>query len=162
MELAKNLKVLSPPLWSASGKEILFYGVRGLVSQESRGWWIAPLSGGEPRPARLPGVEQHRGLFPAVRDWYRAKDGHEWIVYGVDSGDHWSLFRVEIFPSGAFASEAQLLASGQGQLGAQSRLSEDGKLAYNTLVLGGVIDQIPTASHGRKTGPTERLDSRRN
>jgi Tol biopolymer transport system component len=64
---------------------------------------------------------------------------------------------VEIFSSGTIASEAELLASGQGQLGSQSRLSEDGKLVYNTLVLGGTIYRIPTANHGRKIRSAERF-----
>jgi Tol biopolymer transport system component/DNA-binding winged helix-turn-helix (wHTH) protein len=157
IKLPKDVQVLTAPLWSASGKEIIFYGIRNLKSQELRDWWIAPLNGGEPTRGRLPGVERDHGLFPAVRDWYRSKDNRNWILYAVDAGDRWSLFRVETFASGQIARQSQQIATGEGQLGKNSRLSEDGKLAYNTIVLGGAIYEIPVDKRGERTGLTRRF-----
>ncbi|HXE14484.1 MAG TPA: hypothetical protein VN633_20325 [Bryobacteraceae bacterium] len=96
-------------------------------------------------------------MFAVVRDWVRMSDGRDWLVYAIDTGSNWSLRCVETFPSGKVADEAEELASGSGQIGGNSRLSEDGKLIYNTLVLGGTIYQIPINSRGEKSGSADRL-----
>ena len=89
------------PLWSPDGDAIIFYGVRKREPDKPDGWWLAPLTGGEPRPVRLPGEEQG---FPgeSVCAWIRGKDGAEWIIYSVAKGEVWQLFRFVFPPRPAF------------------------------------------------------------
>jgi hypothetical protein len=110
-----------------------------------------------PRLARLPGGEEdHETVWP-VRVWIRMKDGRDWIVYSVSTGDTWKLFRIETSRLGEVSTETEQLASGTGILGLGGALSEDGKLAYVALTLGESIYQVPTNDRGQNLGPTLQL-----
>jgi dipeptidyl aminopeptidase/acylaminoacyl peptidase len=148
-------QVLTAPRWSPDGRELIFLGTsRGTPPER---WWIVSLSGGPGRIADLPGIERDQGQIEPVRDWRRTRDGREWLIYSVQSGDAWSLFRIEDDSNRKTRQAPELIASGAGQLGMNSRLSEDGKLAYNTLVFGGSIYEIPAARGHRSSESIERL-----
>ena len=155
VDALRNFRVYTAPCWSPDGTEVIFNGVAGRGSEDTRKWWIVPLHRGTPRLAPLPGVERDQGLFPAVRDWSRTKDGREWILYSIQTGEDWSLLRSEMYEPGQAGRGAEVLASAAGELGQNSRLSVDGRLVYNTLVLGGSIYWIPTTGNGERTGSAE-------
>jgi Tol biopolymer transport system component/DNA-binding winged helix-turn-helix (wHTH) protein len=157
LNLNKDFLVHGPPLWSPNGDEIIFYGARQRQPDKPDEWWIAPLTGGEPRSARLPGVEQDDTGYAAVRAWARTKDGSQWIIYSVSGGEAWKLFRIRVSAPGQIDGKPELLASGSGQLGYGGSVSEDGKLVYPTLSFNESIYEIPTDSQGRKLGPTVQL-----
>jgi dipeptidyl aminopeptidase/acylaminoacyl peptidase len=156
VEALNSYQLATPPRWSPDGSELIFRGTkRGRAPSEH--WWIVPLSGGPGRIAWLPGIERDQGQFPPVRDWRRTRDGRSWIVYSIQGADGWTLYRIEDDPGGKTRHTPESIASGAGQLGLNSRLSEDEKLAYNTLVLGGSIYAIPQLRGRKGAGPVERL-----
>jgi Tol biopolymer transport system component len=146
-----------PPLWAPSGNEIIFYGVSRREPDKPNSWRIVPLTGSEPRLVRLPGVERENQASPWVRAWSRTKDGREWIVYSVSTGDTWKLLRIETSKLGDANAEPEQLTSGTGALGFGGSLSEDGKLAYTTVTSSWSIFEIPTNDRGQKLGPTLQL-----
>jgi DNA-binding winged helix-turn-helix (wHTH) protein len=89
MNLNRDFLVHGPPLWSPNGDEIIFYGVSRRQPGKPDEWWIASLTAGQPRAARLPGVELFDTGNAAVRAWVRSYDGNEWIIYSVSRGDAW-------------------------------------------------------------------------
>lgn len=157
LPLAEEFRVHSDPHWSPTGNEIIFYGANGQQATEPDRWWIAPLKGGKPRLANLPGLEADRTGFPAVRAWTRTRDGRDWIVYSVSTEDTWKLFRVESSRNGEVGKRPQELASGAGVLAPGGAFAEDGKLAYSTLNFGGSIFEVPINERGQKQGPTVQL-----
>ena len=156
LSLNQDFLVHGPALWAPSGNEIIFYGTSKREPEKPNGWWIAPLDGGQPEPARLPGTGQ-RNEEVFVRAWTRTKDGREWIVYSTSTGDIWKLWRILAPAPGETNGRPELLASGAGLLGAGGSLSEDGKLAYTELTTSESIYEIPTNDKGQKLGPTFQL-----
>jgi DNA-binding winged helix-turn-helix (wHTH) protein/Tol biopolymer transport system component len=155
--LNKDFLVHGPPLWSPDGDQIMFYGVSRRQPDKPDAWWIAPLTAGEARPARLPGVEQDQTGNEAVRAWVRGKDGGEWIVYSVSTGEVWKLFRVRVPAPGKIDRNPEQLTSGTSQLGYGGSVSEDGRLVYSTISFTGSIYEVPTDDRGQKLGPTVQL-----
>jgi eukaryotic-like serine/threonine-protein kinase len=165
LSLNKEFRIDSGPFWAPNGKEILFYGVRspgqnapadlGVRSpgqSKSADWWIAPLAGGQPQPAHLPGVAQDYD----VRAWVRTADDREWIIYSTFTHESWKLWRIGISPRGAVDENPELLLSGNGRLGVVS-VSEDGKLAYDIWSNVVSIYQISISDRGEKLGSTLQL-----
>ena len=157
LPLNQDFKVNGSPVWSPTGTEILFYGLRIREPDEPAGWWIAPLAGGQPRPVRLAGVEQNHRLGNAVRAWVRTTDNHEWIVYSTTTLEGWKFWRAAVSPSGAIDQTPELLASGIGNLGPGGSVSGDGKLAYNLWGSSEAIHQIDISDTGQKSGPSLQL-----
>jgi Tol biopolymer transport system component/DNA-binding winged helix-turn-helix (wHTH) protein len=157
LNVNKDFLVHGPPFWSPNGDEIIFYGARRRQPDKPDEWWIAPLTAGEPRAVRFPGVEQDDTGNAAVRAWARRKDGSQWIVYSVSRGEAWKLFRIRVSAPGQIEGKPEQLTSGLGQLGYGGSVSEDGKLVYPTLSFTESIYEIPIDSRGRKVGPTVQL-----
>jgi Tol biopolymer transport system component/DNA-binding winged helix-turn-helix (wHTH) protein len=154
LALNRDFLVDSPAaLWSPSENAIIFYGVPKRETEKPDRWWIAPLKGGDPRPARLPGVEGDT----SVRAWTRTKEGREWIVYSVSTGDTWKLLRIETTELSEVNAKPEELTSGVGKLNWGGSLSEDGKLSYTTITSSGSIFEIPTNDRGQKLGSTLQL-----
>jgi Tol biopolymer transport system component/DNA-binding winged helix-turn-helix (wHTH) protein len=155
LPLNQNFGVYGPPVWAPSGKEILFYGLRS--GDQNDAWWIAPVGEGQPRLARLPGIEQNYLLEFAVRTWIRNANDREWIIYSTASRESWKLWRIEVSPRGAIDEKPELVASGTGRLGPGGSASEDGKLAYNIWSSTVSIYQISISDRGQKLGPNLQL-----
>jgi Tol biopolymer transport system component len=127
LSLNRDFLVHGPPLWSPNGDEIIFYGVSRRQPGKPDEWWIAPLAAGQPRAARLPGVEQDDTGNAAVRAWVRSKDGNEWIIYSVSRGDAWKLVRIRVSASGQIDGKPEQLNDDKGQF------SPDGNTLYSHL-----------------------------
>ena len=157
LPLNQDFRLHGPGFWSPDGKEILFYGARRGEQNQPANWWIAPLTGGQPRLAHLPGAEQNYHPVEAVRAWLRTADDREWIIYSTSNLESWKLWRIGISAAGAMDEKPEMLASGNGQLAGGGSASEDGKLAYQILSRSGSIYQIPISERGQKLGPTLQL-----
>ena len=157
LPLNQNFRLYGSPIWSASGKEILFYGVRSTEQNKPGAWWIVPLAEGEARLAQLPGIEENYRLEAAVLAWIRDTNGREWIVYSTSSKESWKLWRIGVAPQGAIEQKPQLVASGNGHLGPIGTASEDGKLAYDLWSYSLSIYQVSISSKGQKPAPTFQL-----
>ena len=173
LSLNRDFLVHGPPLWSPNGDEIIFLGVPRREPDKPDQWWIAPLTAGEARPARLPGVERDVSDRATVRGWVRGKDGGEWIIYSVSQGEAWKVFRIRVSAHGQISGKPEQLTSGAGQLGYGGKgqvgfgssgqlgyggsVSDDGKLVYSTITFIGSIYEIPIGNQGQKLGPTVQI-----
>jgi eukaryotic-like serine/threonine-protein kinase len=155
LDLNRDFRVDGPPLWSPSGNEIIFYGVRKSEPEKAGRWQIVPFSGGDAKLLPLPGVTE--GNADSIHTWMRTREGRAWIVYSVSTGDTWKLFRTGISAGGQIDEKPEQIASGTGMECGVSA-SEDGKLAYCTVALAaGSIYEIPTDDRGQKLAPTQQL-----
>jgi Tol biopolymer transport system component/DNA-binding winged helix-turn-helix (wHTH) protein len=152
----KNFLVQGGPVWSPNGLELLFFGARASEQNETPMWWIAPIGSGQPRLARLPGAEQNSWAAFAVRAWVQTVDKREWIIYSTANLESWKLWRIGM-ASGAIEKTPELLAEGNGELGPDGSVSEDGKLAINIWRYAKSIYQIQTGNRGQKIEPTLQL-----
>jgi DNA-binding winged helix-turn-helix (wHTH) protein/Tol biopolymer transport system component len=157
LPLNQDFRLYGPPIWAPSGKEILFYGVRSRGQKEPAAWWIAPVGEGQPRLARLPGIEQNYEPAVAARAWIRNANDSEWIIYSTASLESWRLWRSKISRQGVIDENPELVASGTGNLGPGGSASEDGKLAYNIWSSSISIYQISISDRGQKLAPTLQL-----
>jgi eukaryotic-like serine/threonine-protein kinase len=157
LHLNQDLRFYGPPILAPNGNEVLFYGLRSQREDKAPNWWIAPLTPGQPRPARLPGVEQNGSPAYAVRAWVRTADDREWIIYSTANLVSWKLWRIGISPRGAIDENPELLASGNGRLPPGGSASRDGKLAYAVGNSSVSIYQITIGDRGQKLGPTLQL-----
>jgi DNA-binding winged helix-turn-helix (wHTH) protein/Tol biopolymer transport system component len=157
LPLNQDFRLSSAPIWSPSGDEILFYGLRQRERDKPRAWRIVSLATGRGREVLLPGVEQNYRPANAARAWIRTDDGREWIIYSTDSAERWKLWRIGISPGGATDHDPVLFASGNGRLGPSFSASADGKLAYNLWDSSASIYQISIDDRGQKLGPILQL-----
>jgi eukaryotic-like serine/threonine-protein kinase len=157
LPLNQNFRLFGFPIWSASGNEIVFYGVRTREQGKPAAWWIVPLAEGEPRLAQLPGIEQNSRTGDAVRTWIRDANGREWIIYATANQESWRLWRIEVSPQGAIDQNPELVASGNGNLGLTGTASEDGKLAYDIWSSSQSIYQVSISGKGQKPAPTFQM-----
>ena len=124
----------SPPLWSPDGKYILFDGVRP-GERNSRGWWIAPVHGGEAvrvgRPASPPTRISPGGQSCVAFAW---RDRYIYYLEAV-AVTNADLYRIPIAERPwRLAGEPQKLASPTGaQWGAS--LSADGRVVFTSIAL---------------------------
>jgi eukaryotic-like serine/threonine-protein kinase len=153
LPLNQDFRLYSAPIWSPSGTEILFYGLRNSGRDKPRVWRIVSLATGQAREVHLPGVEQNHLPANAARAWIRTDDGRESIIYSTDNAERWKLWRIGIAPGGALDHDPVLFASGNGRLGPSGSASADGKLAYNLLDSSASIYQISIDDGGQKLGP---------
>jgi Tol biopolymer transport system component/DNA-binding winged helix-turn-helix (wHTH) protein len=152
----ENFLVQGGPVWAPDGLELLFYGARAGEKSQKANWWIAPIGKVEPRLALLPGAEDDLWSAFAVRAWVQTADQREWIIYSTANLQRWKLWRIGI-TRGTIDKTPELLADGNGELGPDGSVSEDGKLAYNIWSFEKVIYQIPTGDHGQKSEATLQL-----
>ena len=162
LPLNQDFSLSGPPLWAPDGKKILFYGTRSGAQKKPEQWWIAPVAPGQPRLARLPGVEQNTEPAYAVRAWIRTADDREWIVYSTAQFSttqprSWKLWQAGISPRGDFDEKPELLAAGSGDLSESGSASADGKVAYRIRDSTEAIYQIPISERGQKLGPVFQL-----
>lgn len=133
----------SPPLWSPDGKYILFDGLRP-GERNSRGWWIAPVHGGEAvrvgRPEPPPGLISRNasGLNCVAFAW---RDHYIYYLEAT-SVTNANLYRIPIAERPwRLAGEPQKLASPTGvQWGAS--LSADGRVVFTSIALVGNIYSV--------------------
>ena len=133
----------SPPLWSPDGKYILFDGLRP-GERNSRGWWIAPVHGGEAvrvgRPEPPPGLISRNasGLNCVAFAW---RDHYIYYLEAT-SVTNANLYRIPIAERPwRLAGEPQKLASPTGvQWGAS--LSADGRVVFTSIALVGNICSV--------------------
>ena len=151
------LRVYGAPVWAPSGKEILLYGVRAHRQHDPAAWWIVPLTEGQPRVARLPGIEQNERPEFAVRAWIRQANNRDWILYSTSTRESWKIWRVAVSPGNVIDQNPEMIAAGNGSLGPGGSASEDGKLTYNIWSSTGSIYEIPIGDRGQKVVPTLQL-----
>jgi eukaryotic-like serine/threonine-protein kinase len=146
-----------PPLWAPNGNEILFYGGRRNEPNKPDEWWIAPLTAGQPRLLRLPGVSENFWPGFAVRVWRRRGDDREQIIYSTANLESWKFWSIGLSTRGRVDERPKLLASGNGKLGPGGSVSETGKLAFNIWTSTGSIFQIPLGDRSPDRGAVLQL-----
>jgi eukaryotic-like serine/threonine-protein kinase len=145
------------PLWAPNGNEILFYGARRNEPNKPDEWWIAPLTAGQPRLLRLPGVSENIWPGYAVFVWRRLGDDREQMIYSTANLESWKFWSIGLSTSGRVDERPKLLASGNGKLGIGGSVSENGKLAFNIWTSTGSIFQIPLADRSPDRGAILQL-----
>jgi hypothetical protein len=143
----------SSPLWSADGTHILFDGARP-GDPTSRGWWLAPVAGGEAVRVEAP---------PRKPGWVRINVAwwHRCVYYAEGSTiGGMTLFRVPL-ADGARPTvgvpEAVTSSAGM-QYGAS--ISDDGRMVFSTLSPTINVWSVPlSARDGVVSGPPEQLTS---
>lgn len=158
LPIDKGFRINGPAHWSPDGKKILFHGghIQDKASWDQ--WWIAPLGGGEPRPVRLPGIQENSSSDFDVGAWVRSADDHDWIIYSTSDADSWHLWRIQVSSQGKpVDNKPQLLTEGSGGLGLMASASRDGSIAYAVGSARESIFEIPLNDHGRKAGPIESV-----
>jgi len=116
------------PLWSPDGKYLLFQGQR-TGNPASSGWWVAPVSGGEPQRVAAPPMGAH-AVIRYTEAW-RGK--YVYFSEGTTAGGV-SIFRVPI-SSGPWriSGAPERLTSAAGmQFGAS--ISADGQMVFGSAI----------------------------
>jgi len=157
LSLNRDFLVHAPPLWSPNGDKIIFYGVSRSEPDKPDGWWMTPLTTGEPIPLPIPRAERDDTSGPDVHAWVRRKDGSEWIIYSESTGELWKLFRIRVSEGGEIEGKPEQLTAGTGTLTRDVSVAEDGKIVYATRRFTESIYEIPIDSRGQRMGPTLQL-----
>jgi eukaryotic-like serine/threonine-protein kinase len=156
LPLDQDFRLHGSLLLAPDGKEILFYGVPSREQNKPADWWVAPLAGGQAKPAHFPGIEHNSGGPQTVWAWIRTSDQRAWIIYSTDFQESWKLWRIGVSPRGAIDDNPELLATGNGYFGPVAA-SADGQLAYRIGTSNGSIFQVSIGDRGQKLGPTFQL-----
>jgi Tol biopolymer transport system component/DNA-binding winged helix-turn-helix (wHTH) protein len=150
----------SAPLWSPSGKEILFYASPRREPTQRPNWWIAPVAPGQATMVHLPGLEPGGQSAVHPYAWVWAADEGEWILYSITRPHSWKLCRIRVSAQGTTDEAPEIISSGNGSLGWLGSASQDGKLAYAIVSGSASIYQVSINAQGQKSAPTLQLPLR--
>ena len=141
------------PVWSADGTHVLFDGMRA-GDRASRGWWLAPVAGGE--AVRIEPPPRKPGWFSILVGWWH---DHVYFSEGSTIGGM-TLFRVRL-SGGAqpTVGAPEAVASSAGmQYG--SSISDDGRMIFSTMSPTINVWSVPLkAGDAVASGPPEPLTS---
>jgi serine/threonine protein kinase/Tol biopolymer transport system component len=149
--------VHSPPVWSPDGQSILFDGLRE-GDPKSRGWWIAPVSGGEPARATAPAML--RGALMRYTFAWRGK--YVYYSEGTSPGGM-GIFRVPLAgPPWELAGAPERITSSLGTQSASS-ISADARLVFTSTTAGVNVWSLPLkANQGTTSGERRQLTTESN
>ena len=143
----------SSAVWSADGTHILFDGMRA-GDRASRGWWLAPVSGGE--AVRIEPPPRKPGWVRILVGWW-----HGYVYYSEGSTiGGMTLFRVRL--SGGAQPTVGALEAVTSSAGMQygASISDDGRMIFSTLSPTINVWSVPLrAGDVVASGPPEPLTS---
>jgi len=157
-QVTGNFKVITEPLWSANGRQILFFGRHNDETYKSDRWWLTSLAGSaQPKAVSIPALAPAARRGRRVHVWTQDKRGSGWILYSLQEADTWRLFRVPVTEEGVSNGDAEQLASGGGRIGRVLAAADGRSIVYTTTVTSEQLFETPIRPTGEKAGPTTLL-----
>jgi len=147
------------PLWSPSGKYILFVGGTGLLlaGESGRDWWVAPVEGGQ---------AVKTGAIPALSSLYlsNVREAGEWVaggnrvVFAATLGDSTNLWDVRVSPeAGSLEGPPRRLTTGPGP-DLYPFAAGGGRVVFSSLVENLDVWSLPMdVNQGKVTGEPRRV-----
>jgi eukaryotic-like serine/threonine-protein kinase len=118
-QLGPGLPVARYPIWSADGKQILFWGIGNASGREStEDWWVIPVAGrqavetGAFAEFRRAGLQEPLGAYMIIpADWAVLQDR---VMFAAQFGDSTNVWQIPIGVDGRAVGAPQRLTSGSG------------------------------------------------